>query len=128
MGRRARWVGAAGIAVALSSGCAVGTYDVAYDDVHQARGHEAVERGWVPEWLPEGTVDIVQRHTSEAAVLRADLPVADRLPDTCVAASDQAGPTIRVDWLPDDVAERGTAVTCDGWTGVLDGADLFIWQ
>lgn len=128
MGRVAHGVGAALAAAVVLSACAVDTYDVSYRDLHQARGHEAVERGWVPEWLPEGSTDIRQRHSTEAAILHTRLPEADRLPDTCVATDDLPSPGITSDWFAMDLMGRGTAVACDGWSGVVDGVDLYIWQ
>ncbi len=128
MGRGAWGVGAALAAAIVLSACAVDTYDVAYDDLHQARAHEAVERGWVPDWLPEGAVELHQRHTSEGAILTAVLPAADELPDTCRTATAVTAPPLSADWLPDGAEALGTSVTCEDWDGVVDGRDIHLWQ
>ena len=76
-------------ALALAA-CQVGTYEVQYEDAVAARQQEAIERGWVPEWLPEDTTDIHQIHdpATGARVLTATLATPDAIDQHCPIDAD----------------------------------------
>lgn len=116
----------------LASACAVDTYEVAYDDVFAARAEDAVDRGWVPEWLPEGSTDI--RATFDpgdgTSALVATLGT-DRasLDDACSSTSDlPEEPGVTTDGFPDEVTTAGGVLACDDnrYVVVADGR-VFTW-
>jgi len=108
------------------TGCARDQYTTTYADTITARQQGAVERGWIPDWLPEDATNLreIHRPRTGAAVVRATLP-GGLLPDACFTVEDVAPPPLRPRWIGD---LRGTPVRCDGWEGRLDRAVLVVWM
>ena len=117
------------VAALLCAGCARDTYETAYEDVVEARAHDAVDRGWIPDLLPEEAYDLREVHAprDDTAVVLATLP-GGILPDACTEVDDEVGdPPLSPGWLPSEVLARGTAVRCDVWQGRLDGNRVVLW-
>ncbi len=116
------------LAVVLA-GCARDTYSTSYPDLVTARQQDAVDRGWIPAMLPEEATDLREVHApaDDVAVAIATLP-GGILPDDCTETTADIGrPALDADWLPDDVAARGTPVSCGVWSGTVDGRTLVLW-
>ena len=78
-----------------------------------------MDRGWIPAMLPEEATDLREVHApaDDVAVAIATLP-GGILPDDCTETTADIGqPALDADWLPDDVAARGTPVSCGVWSG-----------
>lgn len=119
---------AAVVALALT-GCARERYSTSYDDFISARQQDAVDRGWIPDVLPEEATDLKEVHVpgEDLAVVRATLP-GGIVPDGCTQTTNDIGaPAVSADWVPDDVASRGTPVQCGIWSGTIDGTTIVLW-
>lgn len=119
---------AAVVALALV-GCARERYSSSYDDFVSARQQDAVDRGWIPDVLPEEATDLREVHApaDDVAVVRATLP-GGIIPDACTETTTDLGePGLDAEWVPDDVATTGTPVTCDVWSGTIDGTTIVLW-
>lgn len=116
------------LAVALT-GCARERYATSYDDFVSARQQDAVDRGWIPDMLPEEATDLREVHApaDDVAVVRATLP-GGLIPDDCTEATGDIGePALRPDWVPDDVTSTGTPVRCKVWEGTISGTTIVLW-
>ena len=116
------------------AGCARERYASSYDDVIQARQRDAVERGWIPEFLPEGTTDLHEVHDPRARqhVVMGRLPGPDALPDEACAPAEVVGsPPLDAPWLPTAAGSVGTPVRCGAWDGTIDDSTdpptLVLW-
>ncbi len=125
--RRGLVVALAALAVG-STGCAQEFHDASWDDLVTARQQDAIDRGWVPEWLPESASDLVERNhpASGEVVLRATLPTDEWL-DACTPTdTTPARPTLSPDWW--QPGPDGVPHTCDdGWSALRDGEVLWAW-
>lgn len=121
---------AVALAAALAlTGCARDRYESAYDDFVSARQQDAVDRGWIPSMLPEEATDLREAHepAEDTAVVRATLP-GGIIPDDCAEAGAEIGqPPFSPDWMPADVAARGTPVRCGVWSGTVEGTTIVLW-
>jgi hypothetical protein len=110
------------------AGCAQEFHDAAWDDLVTARQQDAIDRGWVPEWLPESATDLVERNhpASGEVVVRATLP-DDQWLDACTPTdTPPARPTLSPDWW--QPGTDGVPHTCDdGWSALRDGDLLWTW-
>lgn len=125
---RAVVVAAAVVALALT-GCARERYETSYEDFISARQQDAVDRGWIPEALPEEATDLREVHAprDDLAVVRATLPDG-LIPDRCIETTNDIGePALQPDWLPDDVASTGTPIRCKIWYGTITGTTIVLW-
>lgn len=119
----------AALVALLGTACARDTYSTSYPDLVTARQQDAIERGWIPAMLPEEATDLREVHdpAADTAVAQATLP-GGILPDECTETTSEIGrPPLEADWLPDDVATRGTPVSCGLWVGTIDGRTLVLW-
>lgn len=113
----------------LGTACARDTYSTSYPDLVTARQQDALDRGWIPSMLPEEATDLREVHdpSEDTAVARATLP-GGILPDECTETTADIGrPALDPDWVPDDVAARGTPVSCGVWVGTVDGRTIVLW-
>lgn len=108
------------------TGCARDQYTTTYADMITARQQDAVDRGWIPEWLPEDAANLreVHRPRTGDAVLRATLP-GGLLPDACFTVETVSDPPLQPRWIGD---LRGAPVRCGTWEGRLDRAVLVAWM
>lgn len=113
------------------AGCAVDRYDAEYADVFDAKAEDAVDRGWVPEWMPESASDIRTSHLplDGASILSADLGSnRDSINDACELINDAAGPALSAPWFDTDAATSGETLQCDdNRFVVVDGDRLYAW-
>ena len=117
------------VAATMLVGCAQDRYSTSYDDFVSARQQDAVDRGWIPAMLPEEATQLREVHApaEDLAVARATLP-GGILPDECTETTADIGtPELEADWIPDDVARRGTPVQCGVWSGTVDGRTIVLW-
>lgn len=118
------------LVVALAgTACARDTLSTSYPDLVTARQHDAVDRGWIPSMLPEDATELREVHdpSADTAVVRATLP-GGIVPDDCTETTADIGrPGLDPDWIPDDVAARGTPVACGVWSGTVDGRTIVLW-
>jgi hypothetical protein len=107
------------------AGCARDQYTTTYADTITARQQGAVDRGWIPDWLPEDATGLreVHRPRTGDAVIRATLP-GGLLPDSCFTVETVSAPPLRPRWIGD---LRGTPVRCGTWDGRLDRAVIVAW-
>lgn len=116
------------VALALT-GCARERYATSYEDFVSARQQDAVDRGWIPDVLPEEATDLREIHApgEDLAVVRATLP-GGGTPDDCTQTTNDIGaPALSADWIPEDVAATGTPVQCGIWSGTIDGTTIVLW-
>lgn len=128
---RTALVATAVLALTLA-GCARERYESSYADFVQARQQDAVERGWIPDFLPESTEDLREVHAPRARqhVVMGTLPEGD-LPDQCEEVEVVGTPPLDADWLPSAAGRAGTPVRCGAWDGTVDRSDadptLVLW-
>ncbi|MBY5162302.1 hypothetical protein [Salsipaludibacter albus] len=110
------------------AGCAQEVHDAAWDDLVTARQQDAIDRGWVPEWLPEDATDLVERNHPESGevVVRATLP-SDEWLDACTPTDQPpARPDLSPDWW--QPGPDGVPHTCDDdWSALREADLLWIW-
>lgn len=120
------------IAVALvGSACAQAHHDASWDDLVTARQQDAIDRGWVPAWLPEsatGLAEVDRPSTGEVvmrAALRDDIAVdacrpSEEIPDPPRDLAPDDG-----DWQPDPT---GLRLACeDGWSAIRADGTIWAW-
>ncbi len=105
--------------------CQRDRYETSYDDFVTARQQDAVDRGWIPGFLPEEATDLREAHTPDDALVVATLP-GGILPDVCRDVEEVDMPALDAPWAPPP--EMGRAVRCGGWEGRLDGTTLLLWS
>lgn len=119
------------LALALTA-CARGRLQSSWPDVVQARQGDAIERGWIPEFLPESTTDLREVHdpSTRQHVVMGTLPGGD-LPEECKEVEIVGTPPLDADWLPTAAGSVGTPLRCGAWDGTLDPDDddatILLW-
>ena len=103
------------------AGCARDRYESSYGDFVQARQRDAVERGWIPDFLPESTEDLREVHDprSRQHVVRGTL-TAGELPDACEEVEVVGTPPLDASWLPSVLDGAGRPVRCGAWDGTVE--------
>ncbi len=93
--------------VLLLSGCLLSdTLDASYDSMAEAISKEAIAKGWIPEWLPEGAINIREVHNldTNTSALAFDIPPRARwtLPEHCrpVGFTDTVPSVFNRSWWP----------------------------
>lgn len=90
----------------LLAGCLSDTLDATYGNLAEARADGAIERGWIPDWVPESATALHEVHTLDTNVsaLAFDLPGDTRvpLPDGCLPATHAQTLPVRFErsWWP----------------------------
>lgn len=105
------------------------TVEAAYSDFDQAAAAGAVERGWIPEWLPKSAVNIREKHNldSNAGIMRFSQELEFVLPSGCEESSDVPPATLDAEWWPSGRLSEFTTFTCeDGFLATYE-ADLFVY-
>jgi hypothetical protein len=71
-------------------GCLSDTLDASYNSLSDAVAADAVDKGWIPEWLPRGATNLREVHNLDTSVsaLAFDIPRGEiwRLPEHCARA------------------------------------------
>jgi hypothetical protein len=116
---------ALGAALALS---ACGSKTTSFYPAADAAGVDrAIERGWLPQWLPSDAVTIDERHDldSNASIVQFDSEKLD-LPKQCKPHDDPPPPTLSANWWNDDFAGTATFRCGDRYVAV-DGEWVRTW-
>lgn len=115
------------VAVALT-GCARERYETSYPDLVTARQRDAIERGWIPEFLPEATTDLRELHDPQTRqhVVRGTLAEED-LPEECEEVEVVGTPPLSPSWLPSGAGSVGTPLRCGSWDGTIEDSTLVLW-
>lgn len=93
--------------VALVAGCSGETLDAAYADRSEAATAGAIERGWIPRWLPADATALHEAHELDGnrSALAFALPGVPRWtpPSSCRPAPVEAfaPPLFERGWIPD---------------------------
>jgi len=92
------------LAVLLASSCTVDVVDSSYASMSDAVMGGAVQRGWVPGWIPPDAKDLQEVHDldSNQSALAFTAPVAWDPPAHCRPDVDarHPGPAFTRQWLP----------------------------
>jgi hypothetical protein len=103
---------------------------VFYTDDAAARRAGAVERGWIPDWLPKGAHDIHEAHdidTSRSVLTfvfdSAAGPALDRSCTQVQPAAVRAVP-FKTSWWPNDVPPSSFTTPRHAYYQCIDGAYL----
>lgn len=114
------------VAASLLAGCAQQSHEAAWPDLVTARQQDAIDRGWVPEFLPEDATDVRMRIDTgdDSVVVLAVLPGDVALP-ACDGASDTPVPGAP-EWFPADLDQ---ARSCgDGWHAARTARQVALWH
>jgi len=109
------------------------TIESTYEILDEAVAAGAVERGWVPEWLPDAAVNLHEKHNldSNASILRFSLSLTDfAIPLDCQETTDPPSATITADWWPADLHRTHRAFTCaDGYLATdEENGFVYLWH
>lgn len=113
-------------ATLLVAGCARPYHEASWPDLVTARQQDAIERGWVPEFLPEAATDVRQRNepATGARIVVASLPTDVAVPECSGTSSDPV--PLDATWFP---ADPGEPTGCpDGWTMARSDATVALWN
>ena len=100
-----------------------------YADYREAAASGLIERGWIPDWLPETAVSIREKHNldSNASILLFDAGADFLVPEGCEPDSDPPAARLRGSWWPESLPARWPAYSCgDGYLAV-DAAEMNIY-
>ena len=90
----------------LPLGCSLERPEVSYKNFADAEQHGAIERGWIPNWIPGSATDIRELHDLDTneSMMAFELPpgAAWDLPSNCVKVSynEVQPPRFRSSWWP----------------------------
>jgi hypothetical protein len=120
-----------GLAMLLSLLGCTETFEESYPDVQAVRADGAIDRGWVPDWIPEGARNIREIHkidTSESILSFEISPDARwTLPSKCqpVAYPKITAPRLDRDWWPAD-SDLQHSFQLHRCPGEVDGLDVYV--
>jgi len=106
--------------VTLVAACGLSdTQSASYSDYDAAVADGAIERGWIPAFLPRSATDLHEKHNldTNASLLHFDLAPADleSLARACPAAEDTVPPRLSAGWWPEDLGDGPTvSLRCQG--------------
>jgi hypothetical protein len=109
------------------------TIESTYENLNEAVAAGAVERGWVPEWLPDGAVNLHEKHDldSNASILRFSVALTDfAIPLDCQGTADPPSATITADWWPANLHRTHRAFTCADGQLVIEeeNGTIYFWR
>ena len=100
------------VLTALLSGCTNDVVETSYDTSAAAIADGAIQRGWIPQWLPPDATDIREIHNVDTnqSTLYFSLPIGNdwHPSSTCrpAHAGQFTGPSFNRDWIPAADSER----------------------
>lgn len=115
-------------AVVSLTGCARQTHEAAWPDLVTARQQDAIDREWLPAFLPEQARDIRQRNepSTGARIAIATIPTDAGVEIPECNGQSTTVPPLNAEWFP---TQRGDALTCeDGWMLARNGARVSMWN
>ena len=109
------------------------TIESTYENIDEAVKAGAVERGWVPAWLPEGAVNLHEKHDldSNASILRFSFALTDfAIPLDCQETANPPSATLTADWWPANLHRTHRAFTCaDGQLAIdQENGTIYFWR
>jgi hypothetical protein len=108
------------------------TPEEAYNGYDEALADGAIERGWIPEWLPETAVDIREKHDldSNTSILAFDSGESFVVPENCQAATETPKASLSASWWPDSEVSELPIYDCgDGLLAVEEaGVRVYYWR
>ena len=119
--------------VLLISGVAVGCWErpeIAYPDLQAAKDAGAIERGWIPVWIPPTSYDLRETHDldSNRSMLAFKYSPRDAPRPLDVCAEVHAGQLqdvpFRVSWWPADVPPTSVVASQFAFYSCEDGRAL----
>lgn len=114
------------LACLLLAACAREVLEVEYDSFTVARDAGAMQRGWLPAWLPPNATRIRERHDldTNARMWIANVPIGIdvSLPRDCESIKPESAPSppFELDWWPAGIPRKMNAAgsyylfRCDG--------------
>lgn len=123
-------------------GCSPAEQETRYKTLTAAQIAGAVDRGWVPGWLPRNAFNLKEKHDPDTnrSLLRFNFPSSDKWDpaSACarIAPDRVRGPALKASWWPADVAAAATKrhvyYVCAGATEFMavdfDGGEAFHWR
>lgn len=109
------------------------TVEVTYNNVDDAAKAGAIERGWIPAWLPKTAVDLHEKHNldSNTGILRFSLNISDlKIPSDCQETTGPLPATLSADWWPADLHQTHTVFRCAGGYIAVDekNGHVYLWR
>ncbi len=104
-----------------------------YEDLNTARADGAIERGWLPDWIPENAVDIHEFHdldTAQHAIsFRLEAGREFVWPEHCSVSNGSSGPRFKTKLFPRDVHKLPKIKNCRGYYVVQDPDEIIhMWS
>ena len=121
------------LATNVLAACAVEMPEASYKNIDAAIADGAVERGWVPGWLPPSALDIKEKHDldTNGQILRFAAPSwnGESLPDHCQSVESAEPSRLAAPWWPENVGEMTAEVfVCDGGFLSFDHPYGYFWR
>jgi len=104
-----------------------------YPDYQSVLADGAIDRGWIPEFLPRSAAQIREKHDldSNASLLVFSFEAGDHaeLKQACSPADNIESPTLQASWWPKDLPSHDLAFyrCLDGYLGLSIGTAYF-WR
>jgi len=116
------------LGLALSATACSDVMEASYLSLAEARAKGAVERGWVPAWLPESARELKEKHDLDTnrSILRFAYSDADtwapRGECSQIPPSEAKTPRLTAPWWPTDVPPPSTVTHRDAYFTCERGA------
>ena len=117
--------------VLFAAGCSE-TFENHYSDWQEAQKDGAVERGWLPDWLPRTAADIREIHNldTNASAFSLSIPTNWSPPEVagCVPISQAAAPSIRLRDFPSNIEQHPGLLNCGDLFVLVTERAVFAWR
>lgn len=113
--------------------CAAEVPEVSYRNLDAAMADGAVDRGWVPDWLPPSAQDIKEKHDLDTnrQIMRFTAPSwnGESLPDHCRSIESTEPSSLTAPWWKESIDETAIKVfVCDGGFLAIDHPYSYFWR
>jgi hypothetical protein len=131
---RCRILVALSVVLFLGTGCLPGeTPEETYAGYDEVIADGAIERGWIPEWLPQTAVDIREKHDLDrnSSILVFDAGGAFVVPEGCDLANETHRSTLTApQWWPAAEVAELPVYDCDNGLLAVDetGMRVYFWR
>jgi hypothetical protein len=120
-------------ATSVLAACVAEMPEASYEDLNAAIADGAVERGWIPDWLPPSAQDIKEKHDldTNSQIVRFTISSSnsETLPDHCRSVHSAQPPKLSASWWPKSVAETAVKIFfCDGAFLAFDHPYGYFWR